>query len=121
MIAFIDPHKDQHGIEPICKQLPIAVSAYYDHKGRESDPDRASNRSIRERHLKPEIQRVWEENLQVYGARKDWRQLKRGGHSQPKTRPPGRHWRMLNTPRWNELNGLITDSFLIFFVSTSYV
>ncbi|MET0002692.1 MAG: IS3 family transposase [Candidatus Thiodiazotropha sp.] len=79
MIAFIDAHKDQHGIEPMCKQLPMAISTYYEHKDRESDPDKASNRSIRDRHLKPEIQRVWDENLQVYGVRKVWRQLKREG------------------------------------------
>ena len=79
MIAFIDAHKDQHGIEPMCKQLPIAVSTYYAHKERESDPDKESNRSIRDRHLKPEIQRVWDENQQVYGVRKVWRQMKREG------------------------------------------
>jgi transposase InsO family protein len=79
MIAFIDAHKEQHGIEPMCKQLPIAVSTYYAHKDRESDPDKESNRSMRDRHLKPEIQRVWDENLQVYGVRKVWRQLKREG------------------------------------------
>jgi transposase InsO family protein len=79
MIAFIDAHKDQHGIEPLCKQLPIAVSTYYAHKDREADPDKEPNRSIRDRHLKPEIQRVWDENLQVYGVRKVWRQLKREG------------------------------------------
>ena len=79
MIAFIDAHKDQYGIEPMCKQLPMAVSTYYAHKDRESDPDKESNRSIRDRHLKPEIQRVWDENMQVYGVKKVWRQLKREG------------------------------------------
>ncbi len=79
MITFIDDHKDQYGIEPICKQLPIAVSTYYAHKDREADPDKESNRSIRDRHLKPEIQRVWDENMQVYGVKKVWRQLKREG------------------------------------------
>lgn len=58
MIAFIDAYNDQHGIEPIYEQVPIAVSTYYDHKIRKSDPDKASIRSIRDRHLKPEIQRV---------------------------------------------------------------
>ncbi len=29
--------------------------------------------------MKPEIQRVWDENLQVYGVRKVWRQLNREG------------------------------------------
>ncbi len=79
MIAFIDEQRQYHGIEPICKQLPLAVSTYYEHKAQESDPDIESNRSIRDRHCKAEIQRVWEENMQVYGARKIWTQLQREG------------------------------------------
>ncbi len=79
MIAFIDEQRQYHGIEPICKQLPLAVSTYYEHKAQESDPDIESNRSIRDRHYKAEIQRVWEENMQVYGARKIWKQLQREG------------------------------------------
>jgi transposase InsO family protein len=79
MIAFIDKNRKRHGVEPICKQLPIAVSTYYDHKDRESDPDKESNRSQRDRHQKVEIQRVWDDNLHVYGARKVWLQLRREG------------------------------------------
>ena len=79
MITFLDAYKDQYGIEPMCQQLPIAVSTYYAHKERERDPDKESNRSMRDRHLKPEIQRVWDANLQVYGIEKVWRQLKREG------------------------------------------
>jgi transposase InsO family protein len=33
----------------------------------------------RDAELSPEIRRVWEENFQVYGARKIWRQLGREG------------------------------------------
>ena len=77
MIAFINEQYGQYGIEPICNQLPIAVSTYYEHKARELDPGKESSRSIRDRHHKVEIQRVWEENLQVYGVRKVWKQLKR--------------------------------------------
>ena len=77
MIAFIDTQRDQHGIEPICKQLPIAVSTYYEHKAREADPDREPARVKRDRWLQAEIQRVWDENQQVYGAKKVWRQLNR--------------------------------------------
>jgi len=73
MIAFIDEQRQYHGVEPLCQQLPLAVSTYYEHKARESDPDRESNRSCRDRHQKVEIQRVWDENMQVYGARKVWR------------------------------------------------
>lgn len=79
MIAFIDVHRDQHGVEPICKQLPIAVSTYYEHKFRETNPDREPGRVKRDCLLKVEIQRVYDENLQVYGARKIWRQLNREG------------------------------------------
>jgi hypothetical protein len=28
MIAFIDDHRQAHGVEPICKVLPIAPSTY---------------------------------------------------------------------------------------------
>ena len=31
MIAFIDDHRQAHGVEPICKVLPIAPSTYHDH------------------------------------------------------------------------------------------
>ena len=77
MVSFIDEHRVNHGVEPICKQLPIAPSTYYEHKSYEKDPDRASDRSKRDRWLEVEIQRVWDENKQVYGIRKVWRQLKR--------------------------------------------
>lgn len=77
MVSFIDEHRGEHGVEPICKQLPIAPSTYYEHKLREKDPERASDRSKRDQWLENEIQRVWDENKQVYGVRKVWRQLKR--------------------------------------------
>ena len=79
MIRYIDYHRDQFGVEPICKVLPIAPSTYYDHKTREQDPDRESNRSMRDRHLEPEIERVWKENFEVYGVPKVWHQMKREG------------------------------------------
>jgi len=77
MVTFIDEYRGEHGVEPICKQLPIAPSTYYEHKSREADPERASDRSKRDQWLEVEIQRVWDENKQVYGVRKVWRQLKR--------------------------------------------
>jgi len=77
LISFIDEHRSEHGVEPICKQLPIAPSTYYEHKSQAVDPDRRSDRAKRDQQLEPEIQRVWNENMQVYGVRKVWRQLKR--------------------------------------------
>ena len=79
MVSFIDDHRGEHGVEPICAQLPIAPSTYYEHKAREVDPDLLPWRAQRDQALKAEIQRVWEENFRVYGARKIWRQLKREG------------------------------------------
>jgi len=79
MIAFIDEQRDNHGVEPLCKQLPIAVSTYYEHKAKDTDPDKRSNRSIRDDHYKVEISRVFEENLKVYGACKIWKQMHREG------------------------------------------
>ena len=40
MIAFIDAHREVHGVEPICKLLPIAPSTYREHVARRRDPAR---------------------------------------------------------------------------------
>ena len=80
MIAFIDGHKERRseglrwGIEPICAVLPIAPSTYHAAKQRP-----ASARAIRDAELRPEILRVWEQNLSVYGADKVWDQLNKDG------------------------------------------
>ena len=79
MTAFVDVHRKEHGVEPICEQLPIAPSTYYEHKRREREPERCSARSRRDAVLRPLIRRVHEENYGVYGARKVWRQLHRQG------------------------------------------
>jgi len=77
MIAFIDDHRDAHGVEPICKVLPIAPSTYFDHLAKRADPEKRSARACRDMALRPKIDRVFEQNLRVYGARKVWLQLKR--------------------------------------------
>jgi putative transposase len=77
MIAFIDAHRDAYGVESICAQLPIAPSTYYEHKGRQIDPSRVPPRVRRDGELRGSIRRVWDDNFQVYGARKVWRQLNR--------------------------------------------
>lgn len=77
MVAFIDAHRDLYGVEPICRQLPIAPSMYYEHKARQADPGRRPPRLRCDEALIPEICRVREENFDVYGARKVWRQLRR--------------------------------------------
>jgi transposase InsO family protein len=77
MVRYIDDHKNRFGVEPICNVLPIAPSTYYEQKARERDPGRRPARAIRDEALKPEIERVWEENFRVYGADKVWKQLNR--------------------------------------------
>jgi putative transposase len=79
MKAFIDEHRGVHGVEPICRVLPIAPSTYRAHAARGADPGRASARAQRDETLSQEIRRVHDENFQVYGARKVWRQLLRDG------------------------------------------
>jgi transposase InsO family protein len=79
MVAFIDAHRAEYGVESICKQLPIAPSTYYEQKSRQADPSRLPPRVRRDAELSASIRRVWEENFRAYGARKVWRQLRREG------------------------------------------
>ena len=79
MIAFIDDHREAHGVEPICKVLPIAPSTYHDHVAKRIDPTRLSARARRDAALKDEVRRVFDANFRVYGVRKVWRQLQREG------------------------------------------
>src|SRR5687768_1071745 len=77
MIAFLDHHRGVYGVEPICRVLPIAPSTYHAHVARRADLGTLSRRAKRDEVLKSEIRRVFEENFQVYGVRKVWRQLGR--------------------------------------------
>lgn len=77
MIQFIEDHRGDHGVEPICRVLPIAPTTFYDHLAKRANPDLLSDRAKRDEDLKPEIARVFEENLSVYGARKVWHQMRR--------------------------------------------
>src|ERR1700761_3414233 len=79
MIAFIDDHRAAYGIEPICKVLPIAPSTYYDHAAKRTNPETRSDRAKRDTALQADIQCVFAENFEVYGARKIWRQMRREG------------------------------------------
>jgi len=79
MTRFIDTHREQYGVEPICRELPIAPSTYYESKAREADRSRLPARAHRDAQLREHIARVWEENYRVYGVRKVWRQLRREG------------------------------------------
>jgi putative transposase len=79
MKAFIDAHRDAYGVEPICRVLPIAPSTYHEHASRQADPSRLPARAKRDRVLKTEVRRVFDENFGVYGVGKVWRQMQREG------------------------------------------
>jgi transposase InsO family protein len=79
MIAFIDDHRGAYGVEPICRELPIAPSTWRAHAARRADPSKRPPRVRRDAALRGEIRRVWDENFRVYGVRKVWRQLGREG------------------------------------------
>ena len=79
MRSFVDEHRDAFGVEPICRQLQIAPSGYRRHVALRRSPEQRSQRVRRDEALVPEVERVWQANLQVYGADKVWRQLNREG------------------------------------------
>ena len=79
MVQFVDAHRETYGVEPICREVPIAPSTYYEQKARQADPSRLPVRAQRDAELCPEIQRVWDQQFQVYGAKKVWKQLNREG------------------------------------------
>ena len=79
IVAFVDAHREAHGIEPICRQLAIAPSTYYRHKHQQAKPTARSARAQRDDDLREAIRRVWDAHLQVYGPRKVWKQLRRDG------------------------------------------
>ncbi len=81
MVSFIDENRESYGVEPICDVLPIAPSTYYGHKGWERNPESRSPRARRDEQLHVEIRRVWDQNFQLYGVRKVWKQLNREGSS----------------------------------------
>jgi len=79
MIGFIDDHRAAYGVEPISRVLKIAPSTFHALAARRRHPDKAPPRVRRDAALGAEVQRVFEENFQVYGVRKVWRQLVRVG------------------------------------------
>lgn len=79
MVDFIDRYRDRYGVEPICRQLPIAPSVYYAHKARAAGTSACPARITRDAWLVDEIKRIWKDSYQTYGARKVWHQLRRDG------------------------------------------
>jgi putative transposase len=80
IVDYIDAHKDEFGVEPICRVLTdagtkIAPSTYYAHRTRP-----ASARSVSDAATTALIEKVHRDNFGVYGARKVHAELCRQGH-----------------------------------------
>jgi putative transposase len=74
MVDYIDRHKGEFGIEPICEVLQFAPSTYYAAKARA-----LSERAVRDVVLKVAIVTVHQANYDVYGVRKMWKAMRRAG------------------------------------------
>ena len=77
IVGFIDEHRDELGVEPICRALQMAPSTYYAAKRREREP---SARAIADAVWMPILMALWVTNRKVYGAHKLWKAARRAGH-----------------------------------------
>ena len=78
-MSFIDAHREELGIEPICRELAIAPSSYHEHAARLADPGKRPARARRDDEMREAIRRVHENSFGLYGARKVWHQMRREG------------------------------------------
>lgn len=72
MTAYIEAEGGRFGVEPICRALSWNASTFYAAKSRAP-----SRRAIDDERFTREIERVYDENFKVYGARKVYKQLNR--------------------------------------------
>jgi transposase InsO family protein len=79
MMAFIDAHRGELGIEPICRELAIAPSSWHEHAARLADPGRRPARARHDDEIKEQIRRVHQASFGLYGSRKVWHQMRREG------------------------------------------
>jgi len=77
--AFIDQQRNACGVEQLCKVLQVAPSAYWRHAALLREPRKRYARANRDETVMPQIEPVWQTNMQVYGADKVWQQLAREG------------------------------------------
>jgi putative transposase len=75
MVRYIDEHRDEFGVEPICRVLQVAPSTYYAAKTRP-----LSARAVRDAVMVPILVALWQANYRVYGAHKLWKAARRAGH-----------------------------------------
>ncbi|WOQ69545.1 IS3 family transposase [Microbacterium limosum] len=80
MIRFIDEHRDQFGVEFLCRVLRDTVPGFLTSRGYRAAKTRVpSARQLRDELLVPEVRLLHEENYGVYGVRKMHALLRRQG------------------------------------------
>ena len=80
MIRFIDEHRDQFGVEAICRVLSAIECGFITSRGYRAAKARpASARALRDEVLLPELRRIHAENYSVYGVRKMHHAMRRAG------------------------------------------
>jgi putative transposase len=77
--SFVDQYRDTHGVEPICEVMQIAPSGYRRHAACQHKQELRSARAKKDDVLIPQVEQVWQANMQVYGADKVWKQMNREG------------------------------------------
>jgi putative transposase len=77
IVGFIDDHRDEFGVEPICRVLQVAPSTYYAVKRRQLAP---CARAVRDVGMMQVLMVLWVANRKVYGAHKLWHAARRAGH-----------------------------------------
>jgi putative transposase len=77
IVGFIDAHRDEFGVEPICQTLEMAPSTYYAARRRAVAP---SARAVRDAVMMQVLMVLWVANRKVYGAHKLWKAARRAGH-----------------------------------------
>ena len=77
IVAFVDEHRNEFGVEFICRQLQVAPSSYYAAKKRQTAP---SARAVRDVLMMQVLLALWMANRKVYGAHKLWKAARRAGH-----------------------------------------
>ena len=80
MISFMEEYRVAHGVAPICRVLPIALSTFYAHGAIVRAPDLASDRAKQDAIDRKKIKDAFDDSGKRYGARKIWDELPRNNH-----------------------------------------
>jgi len=74
--AFVDAHREDFGVELICRTIGTSASAYY-----QRATGSRSDRDVQDERLLGVIRRVHAENYEAYGSRRTWKAMRREGET----------------------------------------